>query len=72
MAVGADQEDLRVEAVEIVVEMDDGQRAVERIERVTIDRFDRETLPNGTRVVSFKVTGREVPIGSRFGAHARK
>ena len=59
----------RIEAVEVVVEMDDGARAIERIEAVNVKTFDRETLPNGTRRVRFEVEGREVPIGSRYGAH---
>ena len=62
---------MKISAVEIVVEMDDGARAVERIERVDVRTFDRETLPNGTRRVRFDVTGRTVEIGTRFGAHPR-
>lgn len=62
---------LRIHAVEIIVEMDDGARAIERIERVEVKAFDREDLPNGTRRVRFDVTGRTVEIGTRYGAHPR-
>ena len=63
---------MHIAAVEVVVEMDDGQRAIERIEgRPNVKTFERETLPNGTRRIRFEVEGREVPIGSRYGAHSR-
>jgi hypothetical protein len=62
---------VHIQAVEIVVEMDDGKRAVERIERPDVKYFDRETLPNGTRRVLFEVTGRTVEIGAKYGAHPR-
>ena len=62
---------MKIQAVEIVVEMDDGARAVERIERPDVRTFDRETLPNGTRRVRFDVTGRTTEIGAHFGAHPR-
>ena len=62
---------MRIAALEIIVEMDDGARACERIERPDVKSFDRETLPNGKRRVRFDVTGRTVEIGTRYGAHPR-
>lgn len=51
--------------------MDGGERGVERIEAPDVKTFDRETLPNGTRRIRFDVTGRQVAIGMRYGAHPR-
>lgn len=62
---------MKIAAIEVVVEMDGGERGVERIEAPDVKAFDRETLPNGTRRIRFDVTGRSVEIGMRYGAHPR-